>query len=1186
MDSAEAKPEPNARARELYSQAVHEVPPNRSMLDKLADYLRVNPHLLYGSMFTDAYDAANTIVGMQESNDIHIREALDVLTPPAVWGWAVMEDAVCLSTPAHILQTTYPSLAQQFLDLVSRTLDNMSTTPGPVVRRAVQALTRFWPVLIGGCIVEDPGNSAWRKMYETTLSLSRDLMNLSETLEDPAMQVHLVKLLEVEAVMFSPPPPTGDAPGHGIVNLNRIPDPHPYMNRAELGRRSDVARKQLINLLPESDNLRMCNVSFITGIINSLVYLMSMRPQFCSQILDRLTDWFGVINSSEQALSHSQLEIVSKSLRIMLLHLYTLKHMAPYSELLGNTLDSLGGSDWEAWQERQRHERRRMRAREEEMARRAQRQQQQQYPAGLSEGGVARDEAMRRDRSASVHAGQKRVVNLVEDEDEEYQARMLEENAKRVRLDEAGEATAGGMQADVRGVSAQTQQVSEKDKAMEAEVRAAVNSGPFKLQPTAKLSDDEREQLIVDAMKRIVSSSKTVEKFITYSRLQGFNGMSIQQSPADAAPSRAQIGSTEMGARSSLPNGLSTNAGVLEDSVLLLVRMISNCYVMYSNSVFSSGKPEGSGLTSKWSELHRCIDSVLETIKESPRTRYSLAIMVLYELWMAVISTDPCLEQQPGSPNFEYSAQALYLRWCEQIFDAIIKCSVETTIAQIQAQVVPDMNANAPGAPVPPQAPVPAPPTTDRLVLEYILDAPYLPPEYLKKLEVCMVRPETATLGFWTIEKAIEMRPPVFRAGLSILLSHSASHDRATRIGCIRAVKKHYMNSSESPLIEKTARASFKIGVKEADAKVDQFKVELERIKSTEATTPEEVAKREADQVALKQQGDNEVDLALAVHGEILLALCTRNVELLKAVFDEFVAGSPLVKRSIIRLIVPLVKSQSAALGRLMPVVAQFPEGSEDLAIRVIKTLALEGTAGGASRELVQSVFEMQKTRELDARFIAAVANGLTREEAIIWLGKIVSLLDGKETTASIIKDFFIQVTMSGTGRPSALSPVELLVALHGNMGSAVSEDKAEAAIVLYSKASRDGTTPAFNSNQFTVAINMLLTQEPIPPLVLKTVEIQHSAKNAAVGPAVSTLDSLVKKKFWEMGGTMTRAVARGLAVFLPGTLALTKNIPRKPLKKIIAMEPRLNRAIYDYAMKMPPRDQDHYKWLIKQHKK
>ncbi|KAJ2787512.1 hypothetical protein GGI15_000643 [Coemansia interrupta] len=1185
MDPAEARPEPSARAKELYSQAVHEVPPNRTTLDKLADYLRANPHMLYGGMFTDAYDATNAIVGPKESNTPYNHEELDMLTSPAVWGWAVMEDAMCISTPAHILQTTYPSLAQQFLDLVARTIDNIDTTPGPVVRRAVQALTRFWPVLISGCIVENPENSAWRKMYETTLSLSQNLMRLSETLEDPAMQVHLVKLLEVEAVMFSPPPPTGEVSGHGIINLNRIPDPHPYMNREELGRRSDMARKQLIALLPESDNLRMCNISFITGIINSLVYLMSMRPQFCNQILDRLTDWFGVINSSEQALSHSQLEIVSKSLRIMLLHLYTLKHMGPYTKIIGDTLDSLGGSDWEAWQERQRHERRRMRAREEEMARRAQRQQQQQ--AGVSEGGVARNESMRRDRLESVHAGQKRVANLIGDEDEEYQARMLEENAKRVRLDEAGEATASGMQADGRGVGAKTQQVSEKDKAMEAEVRAAVNSGPFKVQASVSLSNDDREQLIVDAMKRIVASSKSVEKFITYSRLQGFNGMSIQPNPADAALNRGQIGSTELGARSSLPNGLSTNAGVLEDSVLLLVRMIANSYIMYSNSAISSGKPEGSDLSPRWAELHKCIDSVLETIKESPRTRYSLAIMVLYELWLAVVSTDPHLKQQPGSLNFEYSAQALYLRWCEQIFDAIIKCSIETTHAQIQAQVVPDMNANSPGAPVPA-----APPATDRLVLDYILDAPHLPPEYLKKLETCMVKPETATLGFWTIEKAIEMRPPVFRAGLNILLSHSASHDRATRIGCIRAVKKHYtsssesMSSSESLLIEKTARASLKIGVKEADAKIEQFKAELERIKSTEATTPEEVAKREADQTALKQKGDSEVDLALAVHGEILLALCTRNVELLRAVFDEFVTGSPLVKRSLMRLIVPLVRSQSAALGRLMPVVAQFPAGSEDLAIRIIKTLALEGAASGASRELVQSVFDMQKARGLDARFIAAVANCLNRSEALEWIGKIVSLLDGKEISSSIVKDFFIQVTISGTGRPSALSPVELLIALHNSLGSAVSEDKAEAAIVLYGKASRDGATPAFNSNQFSAAINQLLMQDPIPPLVLKTVEVQHSAKNAAVGPAVSTLDSLVKKKFWEMGDKMIRAVARGLTVFLPGTLALTKNIPRKALKKVITMEPRLSRAIYDYAMKMPPRDQDHYKWLIKQHKK
>ncbi|KAJ2178863.1 hypothetical protein GGH18_005729, partial [Coemansia sp. RSA 530] len=47
-----------AQAEKLYTEAVHETPPNRNKLDRLVDLLCDHPRLLYDSFFAKAHEAA------------------------------------------------------------------------------------------------------------------------------------------------------------------------------------------------------------------------------------------------------------------------------------------------------------------------------------------------------------------------------------------------------------------------------------------------------------------------------------------------------------------------------------------------------------------------------------------------------------------------------------------------------------------------------------------------------------------------------------------------------------------------------------------------------------------------------------------------------------------------------------------------------------------------------------------------------------------------------------------------------------------------------------------------------------------------------------------------------------------------------------------------------------------------
>ncbi|KAI7835156.1 Symplekin tight junction protein C terminal-domain-containing protein [Kickxella alabastrina] len=1199
-------------AQELYVKAVHEVPPNRNMLDDLVDYLRDNPALLYGKMFETSYDAANTVVDVcHGNNNGHDDENLAILTPPAAWGWAVMEEAVCRSPPSPQFWAEYNGMVQKCIDLATGTLRHMDSTPGQIVRRAIQTMTRLWPVLIGSCIAKNLDSSAWRRPFETMLPLAIRIFQLSEHSDDPALQVHLVKFLEVEATIFAPLP-YPDAVDKGGISLETLPELHPFIEQAVLAKRGEAARYQLMRLLPNSDNLQLCNIAFITGIISSIIYLMNLRPQFCAQLLEKLTEWYAIIHSSEQVMTQLQLAIVCKTLSLNLLNLYTRRYMGEYSELLENTMDIIGGQDWASWQERQardRERKERQRIRERSMM---PNRHQQQYDRWIptrdanmaDQSGVppppllpgnhdARMEVLSRSQHASApsssqrqgdYSGQKRSNRQEDDEDEEYQRRMLEENTKRVKLEEVKEA-ASSTSKSLTGLGQNgpaAQRVADSEKEMEEEMRAALHTGTFELQPTLQLAASERSTLIVDTMKRVVAGSKAVEKFISLNRMQASSSHS--QLP-DAQLARGKT--TESSAQVTLPNGLSTNAGVLEDSMLLLVRMVANCYIMSFEAACVEGAAEDMGPDSKWAEMHTCMEGILQSITESPRSQYNLAILLLYEMWLAVVSTDPELKQDSQGPGFEFTMHALYLRWCEQIFDAVVKCSIETTLTkQVPVQVVPDVAASVgeptltAGSASHAAGPAPATQMQDRLILDFILDAPELPPRYLEKLSACFQASATATLGFSTLEKAIEMRPPVFKTGIKMLLTYCASHSRGTRIGCIRAVKKHYPASPESALIENIARGSLKRGVENADRKRTEVAERIREIVSADTTDPEEITKRCAELDVLKKKGEQEIDAEMAANSELLLALCTRNMDLLLAVFEAYTSAHAQIKMSINRLITPLIKSVSNTPGKVVPILSQFPAGAEVMAVRVIRILTRE-SGHVPSRDLIQGVLDMHTARNLDPRFIVAICNGLTKAEAISHLGSVVGVLDGQDQPRALVGDFFVQLTKSYPGRPSVLSPTELLIALHNNLGDNATDKQAMEAIALYEGIPTADGTPLFHSSVFTAAFNQLVAQEHVPPLMLYTAELFNQKRKGNVGPIINILAKLIEKKVWTMGDTMVQAFSRCLHCFEPGTLSLIKTIPSEPLKKIIGAEPRLQPIIRDYVKKMSHKDRAPYKWLL-----
>ncbi|KAJ1964152.1 hypothetical protein GGI12_001608 [Dipsacomyces acuminosporus] len=1239
------------KAQELYESAVSETPLNRTQLDHLVDFLRANPTLLFSEYFEKGYNATEVAVGAWHGHAAGAQDNDDpiaFLSTLGAWGWSIMEDTVCSKPPTkQLFKTKYPQLIDRFLNIAERTMKDFEHTPVQIVRRAIQAITRFWPQLFSLCIEdedEDGGSSGqlmWSGPFENMKRLASTIHQIAQRSDDPSMLVHIVKLLEVEATIFSPVPQNG-ASRQGQLSIDRCPDSHAYLQKPQLQDWGSSARQLLMSLLPSNDTPRLFNTSFITAVINSVIYLMNLRPQFVDILLKPLMGWYNSLNSSNPMMNDLQSSIINKTIRISLFQLYRRSHMGAHAKPLEDAMDELCGPEWIQYQTRMAKEKERQRARERsrtENNKNGQREKQssrwvpaneedeeamadQPAPMLAGVGGAYTDipppppplpnnRGQKRPNNHEAYAEAAAGMDEEEEEDEEQQFRMLEESAKRVKL-ETSDASSALPQAQTANVAPQAsslagsgttaakkidaaaaataagQPQATADVEMEEEIRAALHSGPFELPPVEKMTADTCAAQIQQALERVISGSKAIRKLIEHKSAHTVDASNKGMLVPTQQHQQRDI--SESGAQKVLPNGQSTNAGVLEDSMLMLVRLISNCYILYSDIERCSGSDSTAKMPEPaWSEIHASIDSVLEYILKSPQTHYGLAQLLLYEMWLAVMVVDPGMENPPKKPGSEYSVLSLYSSWCQRAFDRIVQWSAENAIAQDKAQVVPDSTPSNAGAPVPmPQQQQQQHQQQqqqikgDRLMVSFITDVPYLAPQLLRRLQGYLSDPKTSLAGVATLKEAVALRPPLLKEGLEMLLTYSVSPQRDTRTACILAVKKYYTSSPYTLLIEKFARTNLKIGIsnaaaqaKELDSKAAEI---IARARASAATATEGSDKTPSDPraeiAALRKSGEPKIEACLISHAELFLALCTRNMELFSDIFDMYASTTPLVQAAIYRIVYPLVQSCVRTPAKLIPVLARFPKGAEKLALRVIMILTAEVIP---SPDLVQAVVDLYEQHRLDEQCFIFIANGMEKDQIQRRLPQVIKLLDINASMRAGVRDFFARLTQAFSGKPSCLSPTELLMMLHSDFG----EHGPSAGRIMEAVQICLDNDKVFTTQIYVAALKMMFDQSPVPPLVMSTAELCYRKNRSIAGIITKSLEKLVARKVWEMGSAVFEAFVKCCQNLLPSTHQVLILVPTEPLKQMLAMQPGLRAPFQEYVRKMSEPQRARFKWVL-----
>lgn len=189
---------------------------------------------------------------------------------------------------------------------------------------------------------------------------------------------------------------------------------------------------------------------------------------------------------------------------------------------------------------------------------------------------------------------------------------------------------------------------------------------------------------------------------------------------------------------------------------------------------------------------------------------------------------------------------------------------------------------------------------------------------------------------------------------------------------------------------------------------------------------------------------------------ELFLALCSKpkgsaSISLKRYVFNYnawirlleiYDSLPPSAQVGVENCIAPLIRSMSqnkAASMRLIDLVRDSPEGSENL---VLKILMIMTELVKPSEKLIEIVRHVVAERKLDMQFIAPILAGFSKEEILVYLPKLFLMLDGTPGRKTVVSDIITRLTapdiLSGKG---AIDAVDILVEVN-NMDSQITLKK------------------------------------------------------------------------------------------------------------------------------------------------
>ncbi|ONK62289.1 uncharacterized protein A4U43_C07F2370 [Asparagus officinalis] len=237
----------------------------------------------------------------------------------------------------------------------------------------------------------------------------------------------------------------------------------------------------------------------------------------------------------------------------------------------------------------------------------------------------------------------------------------------------------------------------------------------------------------------------------------------------------------------------------------------------------------------------------------------------------------------------------------------------------------------------------------------------------------------------------------------------------------------------------------------------------------------------------------------------LFFALCTKKPSLLRLVFDVYGRASKVVKQSIHRHVPGLVRNLGPSYPELLQIVADPPEGSENLITLLLQLMTEESTP---SADLIASVKHLYDTKLKDVSILIPMLSSLSKDEVLPIFPQLVDLPLEKFQAA------LDRILQGSAHTGPALTPVEVLVAIHDI-------DPVKHGVAL--KKITDACTACFEQRtvftQHVLAkfLSHMVERDHLPMLFMRTVIQAIGTYPALVDFVMGILSKLVNKQIWKM---------------------------------------------------------------------
>ncbi|CAG9771248.1 unnamed protein product [Ceutorhynchus assimilis] len=319
-------------------------------------------------------------------------------------------------------------------------------------------------------------------------------------------------------------------------------------------------------------------------------------------------------------------------------------------------------------------------------------------------------------------------------------------------------------------------------------------------------------------------------------------------------------------------------------------------------------------------------------------------------------------------------------------------------------------------------------------------------------------------------------KPPKQLTFLNILLTYTTYDSKIVRDAAIGHVLDLHKHFELSLIIEEFA------------------KMNLEFLKLSKP--PDSLCGENQGRIKSDYWGDDFIKACLLPY----ISLLPGNPALIHDLAKVYIQTSADIKRIILRLIEHPIRSMGMDCPELIKLVEECSKGSEPLVTRVITILTDKGTP---SLELVEKVRTLYNANVTDVRFLIPVLNGLSKQEIIAVLPKLIKL------SPVVVREVFNRLL--GIHGETPISPTELLVALH-----LVDPKEADLKTIIKTVNLCMQEKQIFTQEVLAVVLQQLMDQTPVPTLLMRTVLYALASYPRLSGFVMNILQRLILKQVWK----------------------------------------------------------------------